>query len=231
MKYEIIKDSIYFEKQFVLHRIRALIPIPRHGVKKGDLGGYILHGQNLSQEGDAWITDSAIACEEAAVYENALLSKGARARDNSRVNGSAGLTDNAIIRGYARASGDSLASGAAILEGDSLLTGSAYISQNAKLGGNAVMLDLSQAYGSALIRGNARMTKNSHAYGGAIIQGKAILGHDCQVSGSTKLWLSVTYENVFLETTPIKPPKRTKKAAISAAKKHLLTQFDDEGLM
>ena len=36
-----------------LHRIRALVDIPRWGVKAGELGGWIASVDNLSQSGDA----------------------------------------------------------------------------------------------------------------------------------------------------------------------------------
>lgn len=42
-----------------LHRIRALIDIPEHDVKAGDLGGWIEAERNLSQNGEAWVTGKA----------------------------------------------------------------------------------------------------------------------------------------------------------------------------
>lgn len=38
-----------------LHIIRALVDIPKYGVKKGDYGGFIESEKNLSQDGEGWI--------------------------------------------------------------------------------------------------------------------------------------------------------------------------------
>lgn len=54
-----------------LHRIRALIDIPEHDVKAGDLGGWIEAERNLSQNGAAWVTGSAWVTGEALVTNSA----------------------------------------------------------------------------------------------------------------------------------------------------------------
>lgn len=58
-----------------LHRIRALIDIPEHDVKAGDLGGWIEAESNLSQKGAAWVTDSACVTGKARVSGNARIMK------------------------------------------------------------------------------------------------------------------------------------------------------------
>ena len=52
----------------ILHRIRALIDIPEHDVKAGDLGGWIEAKRNLSQNGEAWVTGSGV-CDGKGVGE------------------------------------------------------------------------------------------------------------------------------------------------------------------
>lgn len=49
----------------ILHRIRALIDIPEHDVKAGDLGGWLETEENLSHNGAAWVTDSALVTDAA----------------------------------------------------------------------------------------------------------------------------------------------------------------------
>ncbi len=45
----------------IVRRIRCLIYIRRHGVKPGDLGGWIENDDNLYQNGtDAWVAGEAI---------------------------------------------------------------------------------------------------------------------------------------------------------------------------
>jgi hypothetical protein len=39
-----------------LHRIRALRDIPRYGVRAGDIGGLVAGPDNLSQDGDGWVS-------------------------------------------------------------------------------------------------------------------------------------------------------------------------------
>ena len=51
-----------------VRRIMALRDIPRHGVKAGDLGGWIEKEENLSQNGaDSWVADDAIVFDKAKV--------------------------------------------------------------------------------------------------------------------------------------------------------------------
>ena len=50
-----------------LHRIRALRDIPRYGVKKGDLGGFVESEENLSQSGDCWVAYTAVVRGHAVV--------------------------------------------------------------------------------------------------------------------------------------------------------------------
>lgn len=57
-KYE-LTDATKVINGVTLHRIRALIDIPVHGVKAGDLGGWIEAERNLSQKGAAWVADEA----------------------------------------------------------------------------------------------------------------------------------------------------------------------------
>ena len=58
-KYELTKETKTLMDGTVLHRIRALLDIPMHGVKAGDLGGWIEKENNLSQCGNAWVSGDA----------------------------------------------------------------------------------------------------------------------------------------------------------------------------
>ena len=78
-----------------IFQIRALRDIPEHGVKKGDLGGYVEGEHNLSQEGSCWIADKEEVCEQARVEEDAY------------VGGQAVVWDDAVIRGQAVVDGHS----------------------------------------------------------------------------------------------------------------------------
>ena len=81
-----------------LHRIRALMDISRYGARAGDIGGWIESESNLSQYGDAWVSD------DARVYGNAVVCGDARVYGEALVNGNAEVSGNAeakSIRDYA----------------------------------------------------------------------------------------------------------------------------------
>lgn len=61
-----------------LHRIRALIDIPEHDVKAGDLGGWIEEEFNLSHDGAAWVRGEAWVSGKARVSGEARVTGKAR---------------------------------------------------------------------------------------------------------------------------------------------------------
>ena len=81
-KYELIQNTISINNK-KLYQIRAL---KNFGiVKKGDLGGFIESKENLSHDGDCWIS------ENAQVYGNARVS------ENAQIYGDAWVYGNAIV--------------------------------------------------------------------------------------------------------------------------------------
>lgn len=79
----------------ILHRIRALIDIPAHAVKAGDLGGWIEAERNLSQKGAACVADEARVMDEAFVMDSACVMGSACVTGKARVRGKALVTDSA----------------------------------------------------------------------------------------------------------------------------------------
>lgn len=70
-KYEILKDT---KERFLgreVYRIRALKNFS--DVKKGDIGGFVGSEKNLSQQGDCWIYDKAVAYDCSEVCDNAIV--------------------------------------------------------------------------------------------------------------------------------------------------------------
>ena len=78
----------------ILHRIRANVDIPMHGIKAGTLGGWIQSKDNLSQYDSAWVA------ENAKVYENAFVG------GHAYVGGNANIHGNAIIEGNVKVYGE-----------------------------------------------------------------------------------------------------------------------------
>ena len=68
-------------------------------VSKGELGGYIEKEENLSQDGNAWVSGNA------RVYGNAWVSGNAEVYGNARVYGNAEVSGNARVSGNAWVSG------------------------------------------------------------------------------------------------------------------------------
>ena len=98
-KYE-LTDITIEQSGVTLYRIRAVRAIKAFGVKKGDLGGYVEKEENLSQSGNAWVSDNASVYGDASVSDNASVYGDAWVYDNAWV------SDNASVYGDARVSGD-----------------------------------------------------------------------------------------------------------------------------
>ena len=129
-----------------LHRIRALMDISRYGVRAGDIGGWIEAESNLSQYGNAWVSD------DARVYGNAKVCGNAWVSDDARVCGNAWVSDDAKVYGDARVYGD------AKVCDDAKVCGDARVYGNAKVCGNAVVCGDARVYGEALVNGNAEVS-------------------------------------------------------------------------
>lgn len=91
-----------------LTRIRALVDIPEHEVKKGNLGGWVEGEHNLSHDGECWIADHAKACGRAMVVDDALVCDFALLLDTATVCGSAIVGGHAIVMGGGVVSGDAI---------------------------------------------------------------------------------------------------------------------------
>ena len=71
MKFELTSETIT-KFGVKLHRIRALITFG--SVKAGDAGGFMERAENLSQDGNAWVSGDAQVYGNAWVYGNAQVS-------------------------------------------------------------------------------------------------------------------------------------------------------------
>lgn len=76
-----------------LRRIRANRDIDRHGVKAGDLGGYIASERSLANNGDCWVDDTSCVRIEARVLGDALVA------ESSNVTGTALLAGSGKVLG------------------------------------------------------------------------------------------------------------------------------------
>lgn len=101
-KYEFTGETITLKTSegdlFKLNQIRALKDIPRHGVKAGDIGGWVEHHFTLSQEGDCWIGENSHVFDGSGVSEDALVSE-SRIKGLSDVKGKAKVVSSIIMDG------------------------------------------------------------------------------------------------------------------------------------
>ena len=79
IKYEFTDNKIVVGC-VTLKQIRAVRDIPKIGVKKGDVGGFVKSFGNLSQSGDAWVSGNAEVYGDAEVSGNAKVSGDAKVK-------------------------------------------------------------------------------------------------------------------------------------------------------
>jgi carbonic anhydrase/acetyltransferase-like protein (isoleucine patch superfamily) len=166
-----------------LYRIEATKDLPKHGVKKGDLGGWIEKEENLQD--NAWIADeakvfdNAKACGNAKVYDEAEVYGCSKVFDNAKVYNAAIIRDNAEIYGDAKVCRKTEIYDNALVFGNALVYGDARIYGNAKVCGNA------EVHGYAWICDNAQIYGNAEVYGGALISEDARVCGNAEVGGNT----------------------------------------------
>ena len=102
-KYKLTEESINYCGR-TLYRIEALKDFAN--VKKGDKGGYVQSEDNLSQEGDCWISNNAKVFDDAKVYDNALVLDNAQVYGNAVVYDNAGVFGDALVYGNVEISGN-----------------------------------------------------------------------------------------------------------------------------
>ena len=116
-KYELTDETKNF-CGITLHRIRALRDIPSVKVKSGDLGGWIEKENNLTQDGDAWVSGNAKVYGDAMVFDDAIVCGNATVFDDAEVSDNAAVFDDAAVYDDAIVYGDAEVCGNAKVYGD-----------------------------------------------------------------------------------------------------------------
>lgn len=179
---KILEDSITVDGH-ILHRIQADRDIPFHGVKVGDVGGWVEKPNNLQD--DAWVTgylyDDAVACDNALIegmvfgnayiQRNAVIQENAKVYDNANIGGDAMICDHAVVCGDARV-GD-----------NARIMGYARVSGNAKVYNNARISDCVHVTGHVYIGGDVRLKDRVIVEGDVTIVNHAIIKDNVIVKG------------------------------------------------
>ena len=174
-KYKLTDETITYKCK-VLRRIEALKDFA--DVKKGDKGGYVESGKNLSQIGKCWVYNNA------RVYENAKVSNNAKVCDNSEVGGNAIIYGNAIVCGNARIYDN------AEIHGNAKICGNAQVGDNAEIHGNAKVCDNAIVYDRAEVYENSIVCSDAQVCGYATIFGNAVIADKCDYIVFKNWWSS-----------------------------------------
>lgn len=170
-----------------VYRIRALVSFG--SVFAGDLGGFVEKEDNLSQDGNAWISENAVVAE------------------NAKVSGNAKILRFAVVYGNAKVYDDAWVSGGAMVHGSAEVFGNAWISGDANICGDAKVYEHAMVSGSAEVFGNARV------YGKAVVNGKQTIhgrtfiysddeGHTIEQNGDNTVSTNGTFTGIYTYTTP-----------------------------
>ncbi len=135
---KIINKDVSPAREYTIYRIRALrnIATPFGNIKKGDLGGFVQHENNIYQFDDTWVFDGCVFCgDNAQIRDNSYICDGAQCISNS------GVIRNSILKGDVKVGGngflvidDSLLNGVVRLTGNDIDINGALINGKGKQG-------------------------------------------------------------------------------------------------
>ena len=157
-------------------RIKALIDIPEHGVKAGDIGGYLAGKAKLEQKGTCWVGGDAILSGRVVVRGDALVD------DKAILYSEAKWPEDIYVYHRSKISGNAQI----ILERESGgLT--SYLAGESRIGDNAVIKNVAQIAEYANIGGNALVEGATSILGAVKIADDAYVGLGATLSGAVQI--------------------------------------------
>ena len=185
MKYKLIRagkrDPHYLKGLRVrYYRLQALRDIPEHGVKAGDLGGFITKGVHLSHYGSCWVGGEAHVIGRVEIINNAYVGGNATVSCHMKsskivVSENAKIIDKARVITVTNMAGQDM-------DIVTIITGQARIS------GKAHCQSIYEASGYAEISDNAFIEEFSRVTGTAKVFENARIGHNAQISGKSEVY-------------------------------------------
>ena len=172
-KYKFTEETRIYNGR-LLHRIVALRDFSN--VIAGTKGGWIEKEDNLSHEGDCWVSDEAIVCDKACVFDNAKVAGDAIVEKCGHVSGGASVSVNARITDYADIYGYARVFGAALVGERAYIYGNSMIGMDAVIDGKAYIYGSARVLRSAHVTGKAYVRDNTLIEGHAIVEGGFIYG-------------------------------------------------------
>jgi predicted acyltransferase (DUF342 family) len=172
-KYELTDAIKTLENGVVLHQIMALRSIPGTFTSIGGLGGWVESESNLSQDGDAWVTERACVYGAARVRHDAMIT------DDAEVSGDTQVCERARISDFAKVSGiHILIRGNARIEDHVVING-----LHVSCGGHAILADHVVVLGELTMDDNTRLRKNVKVTS----TGKLTMLNQTRLSGTTEI--------------------------------------------
>ena len=114
--------------------------------KMGEKGGWLESTNNLSQDGECWVSDGGIVCGNGFVCDDVKLSSGevgenAKVGGEAKISGKVGIGGSAYVFGKAKIDGGSRVAGVKTCLADTVI-----VSHTAKIGLGAVVHSLCQKF-------------------------------------------------------------------------------------
>jgi serine acetyltransferase len=176
-------------------QLKALKDIPEHGVKAGDLGGFVQDPSILSQEGSCWIGGNAMVYGWVNVSGNAYIGGNVSILNNysSRrivVKGNASVTGNAKIW-IGRFDGEGSPDNGIIIDGNASISDEVTIVNvkriggKAKISGNAILSRCENILDSSEVFGNAKINQGASLVGATKVYDNAVVDQNASIISST----------------------------------------------
>lgn len=218
-----------------MFRLVALRDIHAHGVKRGDLGGFVYDASTLSHEGSCWVGGQAQAIYNVRISDNVLIDGDAvvdgeddcpiYVRDNVRITG------NAQVLGRKETLRDSHFYHGSTIKDSVRIDEYAFV-RNLNLGsGNAVITGKAQVLEAEEICGFSHVSGQAVVNYGAMLSGESVIGaydiikEKSVIRNGVLLENSITYSTV---PTPKKVPEKKSGSPNDVTSKHgILDVFTD----
>lgn len=170
-----LTDQTIVHRGQTLHRIQALADLPQHGVKVGDVGGWVQSYANL--KGAAWVSGEAKVYGLATVRDNAYVSGEAEVFGQAEVSQQAHVHHRAWVTGSAR------------------VLGQARVYDDATIKDSAIIADEAQVYGEAVVSGRAMLIDQARVGGNVRPSDSMTLGSQTVLEGNLDLLTARIYIN------------------------------------
>jgi carbonic anhydrase/acetyltransferase-like protein (isoleucine patch superfamily) len=178
-------------KKLAVHRIQALRNIPAHGVKRGDIGGYVTSLNTLSQDGSCWIGYHAAAMGNVEIRDDAYLGDKAIAICDFSdsmilIQDSARICDNARVT-ISKSTDDESPSIISRISGQAMIFGNAKVSSVQEVSGHVRIFDdalisfAQKISGSVEVKGRAMIRKGVTAIGKSVISEDSVINEDAKI--------------------------------------------------